>query len=77
VNKARETLERAIELVHNNWENWKGRVVYGDTDSMFIALKKGTSKRRAFQVGREIIEAVTKSNPKPVKLKLEKVGLEF
>ena len=41
---------------------------------MFIALEKGTSKKRAFQVGREIIEAVTKNNPKPVKLKLEKVG---
>ena len=73
MNKARETLERAIDLVHSQWTRWEGRVVYGDTDSMFIALKKGTSKKRAFEVGQEIIEAVTKSNPRPVKLKLEKV----
>ena len=75
VNKARETLERAIELVHAHWDKWHGRVVYGDTDSMFIALEKGTSKKRAFQVGREIIEAVTQSNPRPVKLKFEKVKM--
>nr|CAB3265529.1 DNA polymerase zeta catalytic subunit-like [Phallusia mammillata] len=73
VHKARETLERAIELVHRNHDRWEGRVVYGDTDSMFIALKPGTSKQRAFEVGREIINEVTYDNPQPMKLKLEKV----
>ncbi|XP_076819341.1 DNA polymerase zeta catalytic subunit-like isoform X2 [Clavelina lepadiformis] len=73
VHKARETLERAIRLVHGNYEKWQGRVVYGDTDSMFIALEQGTSKKRAFEVAREIVAAVTDDNPKPVKLKFEKV----
>lgn len=31
VHKGRETLERAIRLIHNN-EKWKAKVVYGDTD---------------------------------------------
>ena len=39
---------------------------------MFI-LVKGASKERAFQVGQEIVNEVTAANPKPVKLKFEKV----
>ncbi|CAH1225134.1 POLD1 [Branchiostoma lanceolatum] len=73
VRKARETLERAIRLV-NDTPKWGARVVYGDTDSMFVLLK-GASKDRAFQIGQEIAETVTAANPKPVKLKFEKVYL--
>lgn len=51
--------------------------MYGDTDSMFIALQPGTSKKRAFQVGREIVEEITADNPRPMKLKLEKVGCDY
>ena len=40
--------------------------------SMFLLLK-GVSKDRAFEIGHEIVEAVTAANPKPVKLKFEKV----
>uniref|UniRef100_H2ZKD4 DNA-directed DNA polymerase n=1 Tax=Ciona savignyi TaxID=51511 RepID=H2ZKD4_CIOSA len=50
-----------------------GRVVYGDTDSMFIALKPGTSKKEAFRIGRDIVTEVTNANPRPIKLKLEKI----
>ncbi|XP_005990940.1 DNA polymerase zeta catalytic subunit isoform X2 [Latimeria chalumnae] len=73
VHKARETLERAIKLV-NDTKKWGARVVYGDTDSMFVLLK-GATKEQAFKVGQEIAEAVTATNPKPVKLKFEKVYL--
>ncbi|XP_069743731.1 DNA polymerase zeta catalytic subunit isoform X2 [Narcine bancroftii] len=71
--KARETLERAIKLV-NETKKWGARVVYGDTDSMFILLK-GATKEQAFRIGEEIADAVTATNPKPVKLKFEKVYL--
>ncbi|XP_046849330.1 uncharacterized protein LOC124442867 isoform X2 [Xenia sp. Carnegie-2017] len=71
VRKARETLERAINLV-NTRDEWGGRVVYGDTDSLFV-LVKGASKEEAFKIGKEIVDAVTAENPKPVKLKFEKV----
>eukprot|EP00062_Callorhinchus_milii_P009320 gi/632952995/ref/XP_007892154.1/ PREDICTED: DNA polymerase zeta catalytic subunit [Callorhinchus milii] len=73
VHKARETLERAIKLV-NETKKWGARVVYGDTDSMFVLLK-GATKEQAFKIGQEIADAVTATNPKPVKLKFEKVYL--
>nr|DBA26585.1 TPA: hypothetical protein GDO54_010826 [Pyxicephalus adspersus] len=73
VHKARETLERAIKLV-NGTKKWGARVVYGDTDSMFVLLK-GATKEQSFKIGQEIAEAVTATNPKPVKLKFEKVYL--
>ncbi|XP_061284640.1 DNA polymerase zeta catalytic subunit isoform X3 [Bos javanicus] len=73
VHKARETLERAIKLV-NDTKKWGARVVYGDTDSLFVLLK-GATKEQSFKIGQEIAEAVTATNPKPVKLKFEKVYL--
>ncbi|CAH2252147.1 DNA polymerase zeta catalytic subunit isoform X1 [Pelobates cultripes] len=73
VHKARETLERAIKLV-NDTKKWGARVVYGDTDSMFVLLK-GATKEQSFKIGQEIAEAVTATNPKPIKLKFEKVYL--
>ncbi|KAM6180626.1 DNA polymerase zeta catalytic subunit [Erethizon dorsatum] len=73
VHKARETLERAIKLV-NDTKKWGARVVYADTDSMFVLLK-GATKEQSFKIGQEIAEAVTATNPKPVKLKFEKVYL--
>uniref|UniRef100_A0A3B4XQ24 DNA-directed DNA polymerase n=1 Tax=Seriola lalandi dorsalis TaxID=1841481 RepID=A0A3B4XQ24_SERLL len=42
--------------------------------SMFVLLK-GATKEQAFKIGNEIAEAVTATNPKPVKLKFEKVYL--
>ncbi|CAG7903832.1 unnamed protein product [Brassica rapa] len=67
----RSTLEKAISLVNAN-ENWNARVVYGDTDSMFVLLKGRTAKE-AFEVGQEIASGITEMNPYPVTLKMEKV----
>lgn len=39
---------------------------------MFVLLK-GRSKEEAFRIGQEIAVKVTADNPKPVKLKFEKV----
>ncbi|XP_055374297.1 DNA polymerase zeta catalytic subunit [Condylostylus longicornis] len=71
VAKGRETLERAIKLVEAT-PRWGAEVVYGDTDSLFI-LCPGKTRQTAFKIGEEIAEAVTKDNPFPVKLKLEKI----
>jgi DNA polymerase zeta len=71
VQTGRETLEKAIALIHSV-ERWGAEVVYGDTDSLFIHLK-GRTRDQAFDIGEEIAEAVTKANPRPVKLKFEKV----
>ncbi|KAI8975441.1 hypothetical protein BDF20DRAFT_914372 [Mycotypha africana] len=67
----RETLERAIRLI-NETEEWGARVVYGDTDSLFIYFP-GKTKEEAFTLGSVIANTVTKLNPAPIKLKLEKV----
>lgn len=48
------------------------QVVYGDTDSLFVHLP-GRTKDQAFRIGNEIADAVTSVNPRPVKLKFEKV----
>ncbi|KAI0385004.1 hypothetical protein F5Y04DRAFT_203542 [Hypomontagnella monticulosa] len=71
VQTGRETLERAIALIHSV-DKWKAEVVYGDTDSLFIYLP-GRTKDQAFDIGNEIAKAVTDMNPRPIKLKFEKV----
>ena len=38
MSKGRETLERAIHLIEAN-SDWRAKVVYGDTDSVFVLLK--------------------------------------
>ncbi|KAK3811816.1 MAG: hypothetical protein J3Q66DRAFT_286513, partial [Benniella sp.] len=67
----RETLERSIRFVNAHPE-WNARVVYGDTDSMFVQLK-GRTRQEAFDIGYDIAETITRMNPRPVKLKFEKV----
>ncbi|XP_021851160.2 DNA polymerase zeta catalytic subunit isoform X3 [Spinacia oleracea] len=67
----RRTLEHAISFV-NTHDEWNARVLYGDTDSMFVLLK-GRTLKEAFQIGNEIASMITAMNPNPVKLKMEKV----
>jgi DNA polymerase zeta len=71
VQTARETLEKAIALIHSV-ERWGAEVVYGDTDSLFVYLK-GRTRAQAFDIGEDIAATITKMNPRPVKLKFEKV----
>jgi DNA polymerase zeta len=71
VQTGRETLEKAIALIHSV-KRWGAEVVYGDTDSLFVYLK-GRTKDQAFDIGEEIAKTVTNINPRPVKLKFEKV----
>jgi DNA polymerase zeta len=73
VQTGRETLEGAIRMINEN-SRWGARVVYGDTDSVFVLLK-GATKSRAFEIGKEIAQAVTDANPSPIKLRFEKVYL--
>ena len=71
VQTGRETLEKTIALIHSI-ERWGAEVVYGDTDSLFVYVK-GRTRADAFKIGDEIAKAVTDMNPRPVKLKFEKV----
>ncbi|KAI8527302.1 hypothetical protein RHMOL_Rhmol12G0065400 [Rhododendron molle] len=67
----RRTLENAISFV-NSHDRWNAKVIYGDTDSMFVLLR-GRTMEESFEIGREIASAVTAANPNPVTLKMEKV----
>ncbi|KAL2260191.1 hypothetical protein VTK26DRAFT_5878 [Humicola hyalothermophila] len=71
VQTGRETLERAIAYIHSV-ERWGAEVVYGDTDSLFVYLK-GRTREQAFKIGAEMAKEITEMNPRPVKLKFEKV----
>ncbi|XP_026192450.1 uncharacterized protein LOC34618141 [Cyclospora cayetanensis] len=73
VETAKATLIRAMQLIEQT-QKWGARVLYGDTDSMFVLLKD-RSLEAAFSIGREIADAVTRSNPAPITLQLEKVYL--
>lgn len=71
VQTGRETLERAAALIHAH-AAWDAEIVYGDTDSLFVHLR-GRTTAQAFAVGAEMAERVTRANPWPVRLRLEKV----
>ncbi|KAH8834549.1 hypothetical protein DL96DRAFT_1580914 [Flagelloscypha sp. PMI_526] len=71
VQTGRETLQKAIKLIDEE-PKWGGRVIYGDTDSVFVLLV-GKSKDDAFKIAYEMSARVTASNPAPIKLKFEKV----
>ncbi|KAH6855272.1 hypothetical protein B0I37DRAFT_321731, partial [Chaetomium sp. MPI-CAGE-AT-0009] len=71
VQTGRETLERTIAYIHSV-ERWGAEVVYGDTDSLFVYLK-GRTREQAFDIGAEMAKEITDLNPRPVKLKFEKV----
>ncbi|KAI0669901.1 hypothetical protein C8Q78DRAFT_976102 [Trametes maxima] len=73
VQSGRETLEKAIRVI-NSTTKWGARVVYGDTDSLFIYLP-GKTKEQAFRIGHDMADTITSMNPAPVKLKFEKVYL--
>ncbi|KAF7784324.1 hypothetical protein Agabi119p4_489 [Agaricus bisporus var. burnettii] len=73
VQTGRETLEKAINFINGSGK-WGAKVVYGDTDSLFVYLP-GKTREQAFRIGNEMADAVTRQNPVPIKLKFEKVYL--
>ncbi|CAR28601.1 hypothetical protein ZYGR_0S02350 [Zygosaccharomyces rouxii] len=71
VQTGREILEKAIEFIEAN-EKWGAKVIYGDTDSLFIYLP-GKCRYEAHNIGEEMATEVTKRNRSPISLKFEKV----
>ncbi|RYH11967.1 hypothetical protein EON65_38375, partial [archaeon] len=71
VQTGRSLLEHTIQTI-NSHPKWNARVVYGDTDSVFVLLP-GRSLSQAFAIGEEISSYVTSNTPKHIILKFEKV----
>lgn len=69
VETAKETLLRAMNIVE---KEFGGKVMYGDTDSMFIEFE-GKSVKESYEIAQEICKRVTSMNPYPVQLKYEKI----
>lgn len=71
VQTGREILEKAIDIIETN-EEWGAKVVYGDTDSLFVYLP-GKGRKEAYEIGNQMAREVTSRNRSPILLKYEKV----
>lgn len=74
VAKGRDMLERSIEMV-NTWGQESGtgaRVIYGDTDSMFISFPNST-RQEAFEHSKVLVNEINRRHRHPISIKLEKV----
>ena len=77
VQTGRDQLEKAMHIVEDRNEQKPefncvvDEIIYGDTDSLFIKLKKHTSIKTAFEIGRRISKKVTMNNYNPVQFNLE------
>jgi DNA polymerase zeta len=67
VETGRMKLEESIRHVNQDY-----RVVYADTDSLFVYTPSKTLAQ-AFSIGHGIAKSITEMNPKPMKLNFEKV----
>ena len=74
VRVARQCLEYSIKYIQTNYKQYGGRVVYGDTDSLFVLFEK-LSKYEAFKRSFQIVNEISNLFPKPLKLKFEKIYL--
>lgn len=74
VSKGREALEQAILFINEWGETSKtgAKVVYGDTDSVFVSFPRSTLTE-AFKWAGQIVTEITKRNPWPMGIKLEKI----
>lgn len=76
VRVARQTLENSINYIETHSREYSNaRVVYGDTDSLFVLFPITTPKRQAFKCSYKLVDDITNMNIKPVKLKFEKIYL--
>jgi DNA polymerase zeta len=66
----RSTLEWSKEVIETQWPGAK--VVYGDTDSLFVHLP-GRTKDQALVMGQQMADYITAKCPGDVELKFEKV----
>ena len=67
----RQMLKTAINYIENKTP-YELKVVYGDTDSLFISVIN-KSKEEAIEIGKKLADDITKLNPEPIKLQFEKV----
>ena len=67
----RQMIKTAIDYIENKTP-YDLKVVYGDTDSVFVSVKNKDIKE-SIEIGKKLAEEITKLNPEPIKLQFEKV----
>lgn len=75
VAKGRETLEHTIHFI-NEWGVNSGsgaKVIYGDTDSVFVSFPPQTPREKSFEWAATIASEISARNPHPMAIKLEKI----
>ena len=72
VDTARSVLERSISFITEKYGCHGFRVVYGDTDSIFVAMR-GLSTVEAIEAGKKLAEEITSLFKRPISLMFEKV----
>ncbi|OAF69783.1 hypothetical protein A3Q56_02419 [Intoshia linei] len=71
ISQGREILEITIRKIEESGK-WNAKVVYGDTDSVFLEFP-GKTCVEAEEIGQEIVKSISNLFPAPIKLKFEKV----
>ena len=71
VSLGRKIVTTSIKYIENE-SKYNCKVIYSDTDSMFISIYN-KSPEEAILIGKKIAEEITKKNPEPIKLQFEKV----
>jgi DNA polymerase zeta len=74
VRVARRCLEESIKHVHSLDQE---RVVYGDTDSLFVLFNKSIPRDIAFDRSFQMVKEITNFFPKPIILKFEKIYCKY
>ena len=67
----RQMITTAVDYIENKTP-YELKVIYGDTDSVFISVKNKNIKE-SIEIGKKLAEEITKLNPEPIKLQFEKV----
>lgn len=71
----RQTMLKCIRWIQDD-PIWRAKVIYGDTDSLFILLE-GRSIQDAADIGEDICRYISSKLPFPMELKFEKVLRPF
>ncbi|EGR33649.1 hypothetical protein IMG5_047210 [Ichthyophthirius multifiliis] len=75
VDTGKYILQEVIRKINSN-SKWNAKVVYGDTDSVFV-ICKGRNPKESHFLGEEIASEISKVFPYPIELKFEKVYSEL
>ncbi|MES1905724.1 MAG: DNA polymerase zeta, partial [Paramarteilia canceri] len=74
IGKAVQILQISINYVNSLYNVYHCKVVYGDTDSIFVEIcQENITVQDSFDIAQKLIEGINSQFPWPIKIKLEKI----